>query len=69
MAPYSGSIRSHLSSAAPEGSINGTVDADLQGPFDSATGTANVRVTDSRIGTTLLKRWIFRRSSRAGEPM
>ena len=45
-----------LSSAAPEGSINGTVDADLQGPFDSATGTANVRVTDSRIGTTPLKR-------------
>ena len=55
MAPCSGSIPRHLSSAAPKGSINGTVDADLQGPLDSATGTANVRVTDSRIGTTPLK--------------
>jgi translocation and assembly module TamB len=45
-----------LSSAAPAGNINGTVDADLEGPPDSATGTADVRVADSRIGTTPLKR-------------
>ena len=45
-----------LSSKAPAGSINGTVDADLEGALDSATGTADVRVRDSRIGTTPLER-------------
>ena len=45
-----------VSSSAPAGSINGTVDADLEGALDSATGTVDVLITDSRIGTTPLKR-------------
>ena len=60
---------SFLSSAASKGSINGTVDADLQGPLDSATGTAR------RSGNRLAHRhdscssgWTFTLSSPAGEP-
>ncbi len=47
---------STLSSDGPAGSIDGTVRADLRGPLDSALGTADMRVTESRVGTTSLRR-------------